>query len=90
MKKHFNIRVSGKVQGVFFRASAKEMADALGITGLVRNEHDGDVYVEAEGDQNALDEFVQWCHEGPARAHVSGCHVTDGPVKSFSTFQIER
>jgi len=47
--KHLNITVKGVVQGVFFRASTKDQADQLGICGLVRNEQDGSVYVEAEG-----------------------------------------
>jgi acylphosphatase len=51
MKKHFNIRISGRVQGVFFRASTKAKAEELGISGFVQNEPDGSVYIEAEGEE---------------------------------------
>jgi acylphosphatase len=58
MKKRFSIRVNGRVQGVFFRASTKEVADQLGVRGFVRNEPDGKVYIEAEADEEALKRFV--------------------------------
>jgi acylphosphatase len=47
--KHINIKITGKVQGVFFRASTKAVADQIGVKGFVKNEKDGSVYVEAEG-----------------------------------------
>ena len=90
MKKHFSIRISGLVQGVFFRASTKEKADALGLTGLVRNESDGSVYVEVEGAPESLRTFIEWCQKGPARARVSKCEVLEGPLNGFSRFIIER
>ena len=90
VKKHFSIRISGLVQGVFFRASTKEKADALGLTGLVRNESDGSVYVEVEGAAEMLKIFIEWCHRGPARARVDKCDVREGVVNGFSRFIIER
>ncbi|HET7179791.1 MAG TPA: acylphosphatase [Chryseosolibacter sp.] len=90
MKKHFAIKISGVVQGVYFRASTRERADALKITGFVRNEPDGSVYVEAEGDESNLDVFIQWCHQGPAHAVVEKCEVQSGTVKGFSSFTIQR
>jgi len=89
MKKHFNIRVSGKVQGVFFRASTKEKADSLHLTGFVRNEWDGSVYAEAEGDEAELREFINWCREGPPRARVERCEVQEGAVRNFSRFAVQ-
>jgi acylphosphatase len=71
--KHFNIHVSGKVQGVFFRASAKEQADKTNIKGFVRNEPSGDVYIEAEGDDNELKSFLQWCKHGPGVSSKEQC-----------------
>lgn len=64
------IKVTGKVQGVFFRASTKEKADQLGIKGWVRNEPDGSVLIEAEGEKSVLHEFKEWCSVGPSSAHV--------------------
>lgn len=90
MKKHFTIRISGVVQGVYFRASTREKAEALKITGFVRNEPDGRVYIEAEGDESDLDAFIRWCHRGPAHAFVEKCEVQSGAVKGFGSFTIQR
>jgi acylphosphatase len=90
MKKHLAIRISGVVQGVFFRASTKEKADALHLTGLVRNEPDGAVYTEVEGEEEDLKRFVQWCHQGPPRAKVQKCEVREGIARNYSHFVIER
>lgn len=60
----------GKVQGVFFRASAMEYAIELGIKGFVRNESNGDVYLEAIGTESQIDQLILWCHQGPDLARV--------------------
>ncbi len=90
MTKHFNITIKGKVQGVFFRASAKQMADLLGIKGFVRNEPNEGVYIEAEGEEELLIKFTQWCHHGPNRAEVEKVSITDGTVANFEGFEIRR
>lgn len=90
MKKHVTIKISGLVQGVFFRASTKEQADALKISGFVRNEPDGSVYVSAEGDETDLQSFIEWCHHGPSRANVEKCEVKEDDLKGFSRFIIMR
>lgn len=90
MKKHFTIKISGLVQGVYFRASTREKADALKVTGFVRNEPDGSVYVEAEGEEDDLKAFLQWCHRGPSGAVVEQCKVTERDLKGFGRFTIER
>lgn len=90
MRKHFSIRISGLVQGVWFRASTKEKADTLGITGLARNEPDGSVYVEAEGEEEDLLRFIEWCQHGPARAMVEKCDLREGALKNFQGFVIKR
>jgi len=85
---HYNIRVLGKVQGVWFRDSARKKARELGITGFVRNEPDGLVYLEAEGDEDALKKLVEWCWEGPEGAKVDKVVIENGVVKSFEAFEI--
>ena len=90
MKKHVNIKVSGKVQGVFFRASTQETADAFQVKGFVRNEPDGSVYIEAEAPEEKLEQFIQWCRRGPARANVQECKVVEGTLKNFSRFVVDR
>lgn len=88
MKKHLNIKVHGLVQGIFFRATAKEQADKLGITGFARNEFDGSVYIEAEGEENELEKFVKWCHIGPSMAQVKSVEISKGSLKNFTEFEI--
>lgn len=90
MKKHVSLRISGKVQGVFFRAFTKEKADALDIVGFVRNEPNGDVYSEAEGEAEVLDTFISWCKQGPKLANVTSCTVATGELKNFREFTITR
>ncbi len=86
MLKHLNIKISGQVQGVFFRTSAKKEAENLNISGFVRNELNGTVYIEAEGEKNNLDKFLRWCKNGPEAAQVKNIEFTEGPVKNFKTF----
>lgn len=70
MKKRVKLNIRGKVQGVWFRASTKEVADRLGIKGWVKNELDGSVTTVAEGDEEKLKEFIKWCWQGPQYAKV--------------------
>ena len=90
MVRHVNICVIGRVQGVYFRASAKEKAIGLALKGFVRNEPNGDVYVEAEGTPEAIEKFIGWCQMGPANAKVEQVLSTQGEVKEFSKFEISR
>ena len=70
-KKRVRLIIQGKVQGVFFRASTKDKATELGLSGFVRNREDGAVEVVAEGDQEKLQELVDWSRIGPDLATVS-------------------
>ena len=88
--KHLNICVSGKVQGVFFRASTKEQADQLGVKGFVRNEPNGDVYIEVEGGEEKLKIFLDWCRRGPNRARVEKVEVEEVDLKNFASFEVRR
>jgi acylphosphatase len=86
--KHINIKITGKVQGVFFRASTKAVADQMGVKGLVKNEKDGSVYVAAEANDTILAMFVDWCKEGPEKAKVEAVEVTDGEMKNYQNFEV--
>jgi len=86
--KHINIKVTGKVQGVFFRASTKAVADQMGIKGFVKNEKDGSVYIEAESEPFILDAFIDWCKEGPEKAVVENVEMSDGELKNFRNFEV--
>lgn len=89
MVKHWNIRVFGEVQGVFFRYSAKEKAEELGIRGFARNESDGSVYIEAEGEEDATRKFLGWCRGGPSSAKVAKIEASEGELKNFNEFSAE-
>ena len=81
--------VSGRVQGVFFRVSTRDQAQALGLRGEVRNLPDGRVAVTACGPQTALDALRQWLWEGPRQAAVSDVQCTTAPEEAgFSRFEI--
>ena len=86
--KHLNIYVYGKVQGVFFRHHTNLKAQALGLKGFVKNQDDGSVYIEVEGKENLLQDFLEWCKYGPDAASVDRVDVQKGVVQSFSTFEI--
>jgi acylphosphatase len=86
---HKRVRVRGKVQGVYFRASARERALSLRLSGLVRNEPDGSVYAEVQGSREAVDAFVAWCRRGPERAVVVEVQAADAPLEKFDGFIIE-
>lgn len=90
MKKNMNISVKGKVQGVFFRASAKAVADQLGVTGYVCNKDDGSVLIEAEGDSFGLEQFIEWCHQGPDHARVDSVETEEGALKGFLNFIVKK
>lgn len=86
--KHANIKIFGLVQGVFFRVTAKEQADNLGITGFARNEGDGTVLIEAEGKKESLGKLIKWCHKGPNLAQVKKVEVSESLAKNFSNFKV--
>ncbi|HEX6182059.1 MAG TPA: acylphosphatase [Chitinophagaceae bacterium] len=84
------ITVIGKVQGVYFRASAQEKALELSLTGEVRNLPDGNVEVIACGSSDGVQRLIDWCHEGPPRAQVERVLVEDTEVRGFDGFRITR
>ena len=87
--RHLKIKVSGKVQGVFFRDSIRRKAEEWGIKGFTRNEPDELVYIEAEGPEEALEKLVNWCWEGPEFAKVEKVEIEEGDIKNFDDFQIQ-
>ncbi|HEY4797705.1 MAG TPA: acylphosphatase [Bacteroidia bacterium] len=88
--KHFNITISGKVQGVFYRQSTSEKAKLLNLNGFVCNQPDGSVYAEAEGEESRLQELIEWCRNGPPRARVVNVAYEESELKNYSGFDIRR
>jgi acylphosphatase len=81
--------ISGRVQGVYFRASARNMAHAQRLSGWVRNCYDGDVETVVEGEEGAVRAFITWCHDGPPGAHVTAVQVMIEPhTGDFHGFRI--
>jgi acylphosphatase len=85
-----HIIVKGKVQGVFYRATAKEVADRCRIKGWVRNTKEGDVEIMASGSKEDLQSFVDWCRKGPNRAIVQDVFITTEDDTSFEDFLVIR
>ena len=83
-----DIVVSGRVQGVFFRDSARREARRLGITGWVRNCPDGTVQAHAEGSAEAVAELVRWCREGPRHADVDQVRVGEAEPQGYEGFDV--
>jgi acylphosphatase len=85
------ILISGRVQGVAFRAYTQEEASGLALSGWVRNLRDGRVEVLAEGPRDALEKLLAWCREGPAYANVTGVDVEwQDPRGDLGDFHIAR
>lgn len=84
------IRVTGTVQGVFFRAETQLAAQNLQITGWVQNLPDGSVLIHAEGEPKALEDLTAWCHDGPPQAKVDQVQVDVIEPVGYTKFTIQR
>lgn len=89
--KRVKLRISGVVQGVFYRKSAKIEADRLGVFGYVKNLPNGDVEAEVVGEDSAVNKFIEWTKVGPKRARVDLVEITNlDPLNGerFGSFEI--
>lgn len=85
-----HVYVSGRVQGVMFRESARREATARGVTGWIRNLGDGRVEALFEGEEEAVRALVAWCNGGPSRARVDQVEVEwEGASGEFDRFEVE-
>lgn len=82
--------IKGKVQGVFYRASAKDVADEIGIVGWVKNTEEGNVEIMAGGSKEQIEKLIEWCKKGPRRANVTDVLVTEVEEQSLKTFEVLR
>lgn len=82
--------IKGKVQGVFYRATAKDIADEIGINGWIRNTEAGDVEALVSGDEEQLQQFIQWCRQGPGKASVADVIIQEEAEKTFAGFLVKR
>lgn len=88
MISHYKINISGRVQGVGFRFETRQMARIHGIKGFVKNMNDGRVYIEAEGNELQMKEFLTWCRKGPTHSRVDEVSTEMGEIKGFEFFDI--
>jgi len=84
----YSIIIKGKVQGVFFRASARKTASSLNLKGWVKNEPDRTVSLWVEGPDEKVEEFMDWCHRGPSQATVHEVMKKEEYPEDFKDFQI--
>lgn len=83
--------ITGRVQGVFYRASAQQEAQRLGVHGEIRNLPGGEVEAVVEGEKAAIEEFIDWCRQGPPSAEVENVRVRWGTATGeFRTFRVTR
>ena len=83
-----DLHVTGRVQGVAYRACTQQEAERLGVTGWVRNEPDGSVAGHFEGDADAVEAMVDWCRQGPGPARVQRVARRDGAVTGARSFEV--
>ncbi len=89
MKVQGNVKVKGKVQGVWFRAFTKEKAEKIGLTGWVQNQASGSVYLEVNGNKRDINRLITELERGPERSHVEDVHVEwNSPEHAWSKFEI--
>ncbi len=83
--------ISGRVQGVSYRASTASEARRIGVVGYIRNRSDGTVELEAEGPEDKISGLIAWCEQGPPSAEVTSVVVDDQPAKGIeTTFSVTR
>src|SRR5262245_49761628 len=85
----YRIFVTGKVQGVWYRKSAVDKGNELGLAGFAKNMKDGSVLIEAEGAKDTLDRFVNWCQQGPPLARVDDVRVDEASVSGYDGFVVK-
>ena len=88
--KAVTLQVTGKVQGVYFRASTVKVAKSLKLSGWVKNEADGSVSIFAQGSPEALEQLIQWAWRGPEGAVVNDVSVSDVEPRDVVNFTILR
>lgn len=85
-----HLTIKGKVQGVFFRATAKKIAEKLNIRGWIKNTDEGNVEAMISGDEKQIEEFIKWCGQGPEKAKVEDVIVTPEKEITFIDFEVIR
>jgi len=85
-----HLLIKGRVQGVFFRATARDVADEIGVKGWVKNTEEGDVEAMVTGRETQVQKFIDWCKVGPRKAIVTNVVITNKEEERFDSFQVIR
>ena len=85
-----HLLITGKVQGVFFRETARKVAEKLKIKGWIKNTRDEKVEAMITGEEKDVNDFINWCKTGPDRAKVEEVMVSGQPETFFKEFEVKR
>lgn len=85
----YHLLIKGRVQGIFYRATAKKVAKNLEITGWIKNINDGNVEALVTGTELLMQNFIAWCRSGPQGAHVTDVIISEQPETEFEKFTID-
>ena len=88
MSRSISLNIKGKVQNVGFRYYTRKMAQSLNLNGFVKNLVDGSVYAEAEGPQEDIEAFIDYCRKGPEWSRVDEVNIQDIPFQNYKDFNI--
>ncbi len=87
---HKRLKITGEVQGVFYRATAVQQAKDLNLRGWIRNDEDGSVVAIVQGDEEKVNAFIEWCRHGPPMAKVNHVYEEECEIENFKGFDIKR
>ena len=86
----YHLLIKGKVQGVFFRQTAKSIARQNKLNGWIRNTPEGNVEVKICGEEEGLQKFISWSRTGPEQARVENVQITESDIEEFDDFSVRR
>lgn len=90
MRRSYQITVKGRVQRVGYRFNAQAMAHKLDLTGFAKNLNDGSVLIHAEGEEEQINKYIEWCYVGPRWAEVSEVNAEEQELKGYTTFEVRK
>ncbi len=90
MRRSYQISVKGRVQRVGYRFNAQAMAHKLDLTGFAKNLNDGSVLIHAEGEEEQINKYIEWCYVGPRWAEVTEVNAEEQELKGYTTFEVKK
>ena len=90
MRRSYQISVKGRVQRVGYRFNAQAMAHKLYLTGFAKNLNDGSVLIHAEGEEEQINKYIEWCYVGPRWAEVTEVNAEEQELKGYTTFEVRK